>query len=136
MRRFHGGNAAVPVRDLAGEVGAGGAAQQGNGDGEAVSASLMTNSSAIASTAPLTTDESKPKRNPPTAPATARPITFRETGGGAPSGGLELDMGLPWGGMGGFGKRSAGRRRLSDGGDAGALALHSVARHIRQVPVK
>src|ERR1700712_6141167 len=28
-----------------------------------------------ASTAPFTTDESNPNRNPPTAPATARPIT-------------------------------------------------------------
>jgi hypothetical protein len=33
------------------------------------------NCDAIGLTAPFTTDESNPKRKPPTAPATARPIT-------------------------------------------------------------
>src|SRR6059036_792853 len=51
------------------------------------------NSSFMASTAPLTTEESNPKRKPPTAPATARPMTLRETPEGLSV--LEMDMVLP-----------------------------------------
>src|SRR5215207_8462515 len=42
-----------------------------------VTASDSANLSFMASTAPFTTDESKPKRNPPTAPASASQITRR-----------------------------------------------------------
>src|SRR5688500_8189424 len=90
-----------------------------------VTASLSANSSFMASTAPLTTEESKPKRKPPTAPASASQMTL--FGILAVMCSWAVDMDLPWLLGGGFcGADVVG---CGTGQRAGAHAPNSVARH-------